>query len=148
MVLFCNCSIAAFVANGFLSKEMAACICIDDVLSFLSSSIGKRVQAANRRGEYRAEQPFVMTFDAKNIYPETDVEEQVLVQGIVDVYFEEDGQLVVLDYKTDKVREVSELKERYHTQLDYYATALSKLTGKSVKEKVIYSFTLKEEIQC
>ena len=108
------------------------------------------MQAASRRGTYHAEQPFVMSFDANRIFPYTDADEaqSVLVQGIVDVYFEEDGQLVVLDYKTDRVREASELVERYHTQLDYYAESLHKLTGKPVKEKVIYSFALHEEISC
>lgn len=141
-------TVATFVSEGFLSEEMAACIDIGDIQSFLRSSIGKRVQAASRRKTYHAEQPFVMGFDAKQIYPDMDVEECVLVQGIVDVYFEEDGELVVLDYKTDKVREPLELVERYHAQLDYYAKALHRLTGKPVKEKVIYSFALHKEILC
>ena len=143
-------TIEKFVSEGFLAEEMVACIDICDIQSFLRSSIGKRVQAASRRGTYHAEQPFVMSFDANRIFPYTDADEaqSVLVQGIVDVYFEEDGQLVVLDYKTDRVREASELVERYHTQLDYYAEALHKLTGKPVKEKVIYSFALHEEISC
>jgi ATP-dependent helicase/nuclease subunit A len=141
-------TVEKFVSEGFLSEEMAACIDIYDIQSFLRSSIGKRVQAASRRGTYHAEQPFVMSFDANRIYADADEEQCVLVQGIVDVYFEEDGQLVVLDYKTDRVREASELVERYHTQLDYYAEALHKLTGKPVKEKVIYSFALHEEISC
>ena len=141
-------TIATFVSEGLLSEEMAACICIDEILAFLGSAIGKRVQAAERRGTYHAEQPFVMGFEAREIYKDADAKECVLVQGIVDVYFEEDGELVVLDYKTDKVRKPSELAERYHTQLDYYAKALGELTGKPVKEKVIYSFTLQEEILC
>ena len=128
---------------------MVACIDICDIQSFLRSSIGKRVQAASRRGTYHAEQPFVMSFDANRIFPYTDADEaqSVLVQGIVDVYFEEDGQLVVLDYKTDKVNHASQLIERYHAQLDYYAEAIGKLTGKSVKEKVIYSFALQKELE-
>ena len=141
-------AIANFVSHGFMSEEMGACIRIQDILAFLDSSIGKRMQAACRKGTYHAEQPFVMGFDAKKIYTEIDSEECVLVQGIVDVYFEEDAQLVVLDYKTDKVRHASELVERYHAQLEYYAEALEKLTGTPVKEKVIYSFTLQEEILC
>ncbi|MBQ2922623.1 MAG: helicase-exonuclease AddAB subunit AddA [Tyzzerella sp.] len=141
-------TIATFVSEGLLSEEMAACICIDDILAFLGSTIGKRVQEAERRGTYHAEQPFVMGFEAREIYKDADAKECVLVQGIVDVYFEEDGELVVLDYKTDKVRKPSELAERYHTQLNYYAKALGELTGKPVKEKVIYSFTLQEEILC
>ncbi|WP_334196556.1 PD-(D/E)XK nuclease family protein, partial [Muricomes intestini] len=85
--------------------------------------------------------------DAGEIYPSEKSEEMVLVQGIIDVYFEEDGELVVLDYKTDKVKSIMELKEKYHAQLDYYAQALEQLVGKKVKEKIIYSFTLGEEIQ-
>ena len=61
-------------------------------------------------------------------------------------YYEEEDGLVVLDYKTDRVRESRELVERYHGQLDYYARALEQATGKTVKEKIIYSFTLGEEI--
>lgn len=53
----------------------------------------------------------------------------------------------MLDYKTDKVRSGQELKEKYHAQLDYYARALEQLLEKPVKEKIIYSFTLQEEIK-
>ena len=62
--------------------------------------------------------------------------------------FEENGELVVLDYKTDRVRKAEELREKYHAQLDYYAEALEQLLKKPVKEKIIYSFTLQEEIRC
>ena len=72
----------------------------------------------------------------------------ILVQGIIDVCFEENGELVVLDYKTDRVRKAEELREKYHAQLDYYAEALEQLLKKPVKEKIIYSFTLQEEIRC
>ena len=61
--------------------------------------------------------------------------------------FEEDGELVVLDYKTDKVFKAEQLIEKYHAQLEYYAEALEKLTGKHVKEKFIYSFALRTEIE-
>ena len=54
---------------------------------------------------------------------------------------------MVLDYKTDKVKRAEDLKEKYHAQLEYYAEALELLLGKKVKEKLIYSFTLGEEIQ-
>ena len=68
----------------------------------------------------------------------------MLVQGIIDVYFEEEDGLVVLDYKTDRVKNVEELAEKYHAQLEYYAKALEQLTEKKVKEKIVYSFTLGE----
>lgn len=139
-------TIEYFVTNGFMTEEMVACIRKHEILNFLQSSIGKRVRTASRKGLYRAEQPFVLGVDAKRIYPEGGEDECILVQGIVDVYFEEGGQLVVLDYKTDKVFRASELVDRYHAQLEYYAEALERLTGKKVKEKVIYSFSLQEEI--
>ena len=75
-------------------------------------------------------------------------EETVLVQGIIDAYFVEDGEIVLVDYKTDRVRRGQEQKliNLYHVQLEDYARALERMTGKKVKEKIIYSFTLQKEI--
>lgn len=133
--------------EGRLEKDMAACIRPEDILAFLQSESGKRMSRAAKKQKLYKEQPFVLGIEAKEIYPEEDAEETILVQGIIDVYFEEEDGLVVLDYKTDKVRAAGELKEKYHAQLEYYAQALERLLRKPVKEKVIYSFTLQEEIQ-
>lgn len=130
-----------------LSEEMAACIRIKDILDFLHCRSGKRMHKAALQSLLYKEQPFVLGVDAKEVYPEETSGEVILIQGIIDVYFEEDGELVVLDYKTDQVRKGSDLKEKYHAQLEYYAEALELLLGKPVKEKIIYSFTLKEEIE-
>lgn len=66
------------------------------------------------------------------------------------MYFEEDGELVIVDYKTDRVNKSAageqNLVKRYAVQLDYYAKALAQLTGKRVKEKIIYSFALEKGI--
>lgn len=76
----------------------------------------------------------------------------VLVQGIIDVFwFEEDG-IVVLDYKTDRVNAADELILRYQTQLELYADALERIfsteeTKRTVKERLLYSFRLQEEIR-
>lgn len=129
-----------------LSDEMVQSIRKADILRFLNSDSGRRMQAAAKRKQLSKEQPFVLGIDAKEIYPDIKGDERILVQGIIDVYFEEDGELVVLDYKTDNVRSAKELRDRYHAQLDYYAQALEQLLQKKVKEKIIYSFTLGEEI--
>ena len=134
-----------FRKEGRLTEEMAACIRPGDILRFLSES-GRRMRAAAQKNNLYREQPFVLAVDASEIYPEDRSGEKILVQGIIDVYFEEGDGLTVLDYKTDKVKTAGELKEKYHAQLDYYAEALEKLTGKPVKEKIIYSFSLGEEI--
>ena len=70
--------------------------------------------------------------------------EKVLIQGIIDAFFVEDGEIVLLDYKTDKVQTAKELWERYETQLDYYEEALTKLMQMPVKERILYSFSLEE----
>ena len=79
--------------------------------------------------------------------------ETVLIQGIIDVFFEEDDGYVVLDYKTDAVDTPQELVKRYRVQLAYYGEALEQISGfrpdregKPVKERMIYSFRLGEEI--
>ena len=133
--------------EGRLTDEMAECIRPQDILRFLGCRSGRRMADAARNGKLYKEQPFVLGVDASEIYPEDRSGEKILVQGIIDVYFEEPDGLVVLDYKTDKVRTGNELKEKYHAQLDYYAQALEQLTEKPVKEKIIYSFTLGEEIE-
>lgn len=139
-------AVEALRTEGRLTREMAECIRSHDILSFLHCASGRRMSAAARQEKLFKEQPFVLSVDASEIYPGDTSGEKILVQGIIDVYFEEDDALVVLDYKTDKVRTAAELTEKYHAQLDYYAQALTQLTGKPVKEKIIYSFTLEEEI--
>ena len=133
--------------EGFLSKEMAECIRTKDILRFLETDAGKRMHRAAVLGKLHKEQPFVFGVNAREMYPEALAEELVLIQGIIDVYFEEDGELVVLDYKTDRVLKGEELVEKYQEQLHLYGRALEQMTLKTVKEKIIYSFTLAEEIK-
>lgn len=117
------------------------------ILIFLKSSLAKRMRKAGACGKLHREQPFVMGLSANRLAPEYPVEEQVLIQGIIDVYFEEDGNIIVADYKTDVVKTPEELIDRYQIQLDYYGEALERLTGKKVTEKVIYSFALGKEFR-
>ena len=72
--------------------------------------------------------------------------ELLLIQGIIDCYFEEEDGLVILDYKTDRVDEAHVLRKRYAVQLAYYARALNQITKKPVKECLIYSFALDETV--
>ena len=109
--------------------------------AFVESPIAPRMAAAAVRGDLYRERPFVMQHQMEASGG------TVLVQGIIDAYFEESDGLVVLDYKTDQIYTPEGLIERYHSQLDYYAKALEQLTQKKVKEKIIYSFTIKKEIR-
>ena len=70
----------------------------------------------------------------------------MLVQGIIDAYFIENGELVLVDYKTDRVSDPQALKDRYQIQLDLYERALTQITGMNVREKLIYAIALKRVI--
>ncbi|MEE1086632.1 MAG: helicase-exonuclease AddAB subunit AddA [Schaedlerella sp.] len=131
-----------------LTEEMTECIRETDIMNFFESSVGKRMHEAAEKGLLYKEQPFVLGVDAKTVYPEDKSGEILLIQGIIDVFFEEDGELVLLDYKTDRVYSEKILKDRYQVQLDYYSKALEQIMQKKVKDKVIYSFTLGKEIHC
>ena len=116
------------------------------ILAFLRSSLAGRMAAASLRGELHREQPFVLGIEADRVNPEFPREETVLVQGIIDAYFEEEGELVLVDYKTDAVEKEHDLIDRYKVQLDLYERALTQITGKKVKEKLIYSVSLRKTI--
>ncbi len=139
-------AVAHFQEEKLLSEEMAVCIRAEDIQHFLSTDIGKRMHQAALLGRLYREQPFVFGIDAGEMYPGADNGELVLIQGIIDVFFEEEDRLIVLDYKTDKAREAGELVEKYQEQLHLYGRALEQMTGKKAAEKVIYSFTLRQEI--
>ena len=135
-----------FCESGKMTKDMAQCIWRKDILEFLQGNAGQRMSVCAANNRLWKEQPFVLGVDAREKDPQEQEGEWILVQGIIDVYFEEEDGLVLLDYKTDRVQTEEELVEKYHAQLEYYAQALERVTGKKVKEKIIYSFTLKKEI--
>ena len=116
------------------------------IVRFLESDLAKRMAQSASKGLLRREQPFVLGLRASRLGGEFPDSEQVLIQGIIDVFFEEEGKIVVADYKTDAVKTSEELVKRYQVQLDYYSEALMRLTGKEVTEKIIYSFALGREI--
>lgn len=130
---------------GKLTEEDLKAVTPLDILTFLESSLAGRMQAAKVRGELYREQPFVIGLPGSEV-DEAAPEELVLIQGIMDVFFCENEGLVVVDYKTDRVKEAEELAEKYRAQLEYYEKALTMMTGKTVRERLIYSFTLGEVI--
>ena len=130
----------AFTAEGRLSEEYAEAIRVDKILHFLHTSLAERMGKAQKSHKLFREQPFVYGVDAGE-------GETVLIQGIVDAYFEEEDGIVLLDYKTDIVETGADLAKRYKTQIDYYEKALHGLTGKRIKERILYSFYLGCEVQ-
>ena len=132
--------------EGRLSEEYYAVVSIPKLVSFLTSKTAARMGEAARAGRLYKEQPFVLGLSANRLNGEFPQEETVLIQGIIDVFFEENGKYVLLDYKTDAVETAEELVKRYHVQLDYYAEALEQSFGCRDTERILYSFKLEEEI--
>ncbi len=134
------------VEAGKLPEEDAKVVRWSEFRALERSGLAARMQRAGERGELFREQPFVIGLPGNEV-DGSDPEETVLIQGIIDAFFYEEDGIVLVDYKTDHVRESRELVEKYRAQLEYYARALHMLTGKQVKERLIYSFTLGEVIQ-
>lgn len=134
-------------AAGKISKEERKMVSLRKLSKFLKSSLGLRMKEAENAGLLYRERPFVIGLPAKSVQPELESEETVLVQGVIDCFFEEAEGLVLVDYKTDRVSEALELAQRYKSQLEYYKAALEQLTGKRVKECYIYSFSLGEMVE-
>lgn len=134
------------ITEGLLRKDAKQLIAGKKFFDFFASDLGKRMQQAAKKGTLQKEQPFVIGLPYDEVYKEEGTGENkdyVMVQGIIDACFEENGAWVLVDYKTDAVKEnVREvLTMRYRAQLAYYAQALRQMTGMPVAECVIYAFT-------
>lgn len=139
--------IQAVINRLFSSEpELAASIGAEDIAGFYRTELGQRTAKAEKRGRRQTEHPFVMGVPVSELAPEVKEEELVLVQGIIDLYLEEEDGLVLVDYKTDAVGERVLIK-RYGNQLSYYQKALERSVGKPVKEAWIYSFHLKKAVR-
>lgn len=129
-----------------VEKSLLELIYVPSLRKFLKSALGQRLQAAACAGKLYKEKPFVMGKPAKEVLEESSSQEMMLIQGIIDVFFEEADGIVLLDYKTDKVSCGQELADRYQAQMELYQEALARALGKPVKEKLLYSFRLGETV--
>ena len=127
-----------------LTEEYANAVSLPKILNFLEQELAYRMWRAQEQGLLYREQPFVLGIDAKRLDPELPEGEKVLIQGIIDVFFIEDGEIVLLDYKTDVIDSLEALWNRYNVQIQYYEEALTKLMQMPVKERILYSFYLEK----
>lgn len=130
------------VFREFITEAEARSISIYKIIKFFNSEIGIRMKKSNN--VYR-EVPFYMEIESTELYKQLPQhiyrDEKVLIQGIIDCYFEENNELILVDYKTDHVEDIDSIKEKYQVQIYYYGRALEKLTGKKVKRKYLYLFS-------
>lgn len=126
-------------ASGELMEEYYNLIVPATIEGFVKSPVAMRMAKAACKGELYREKPFVMQH------------EDVLVQGIIDVFWMEEDNIILLDYKTDRIKKGEELVMRYETQLRLYADALSRVFSnetvhKKAEECLLYSFHLQEVV--
>jgi ATP-dependent helicase/nuclease subunit A len=120
---------------------------LDHIYEFTKSKVADRMRQAKLNNKLYKEKQFVIGIKASEVMKDIDSNELILIQGIIDVFFEEEGELVLLDYKSDLVTDAKQLVKRYKVQLLYYRKALEQMLNKRVKEMIIYSLPLGQEIR-
>lgn len=134
------------INNERISIEWGDAVNVNKIKKLLESTLGERMALAQRNSVLYREQPFVLGISADRVkgeYPDT---ETILLQGIIDAFFVENNEIILVDYKTDVIKTAQELLDRYKVQLQYYKEALQRITGLKVKECILYSFNLDEVI--
>lgn len=130
-----------FAGSGKMRPEDRNMVKAAEIYRFFTTELGCRMAAAAREGKLFKEKQFVMGVPAREM-GDWDSDELVLIQGIIDAWFEEEDGLVLVDYKTDYAEHADILVKRYQQQLNYYERALTQMLKKRVKEKYIYSYRL------
>ena len=140
--------ILGMVKRGLLTEQEAGSVAPSDITAFAATGLADRMRLAEGRGELRREQPFVADIPAREIDPSYDSDEPILIQGVIDAYFKEDGKYVIVDYKTDRVGRGggAALSEKYRAQLLYYRRAVEQILREPVGEMILYSTGLGREI--
>ena len=126
---------------GFMTSKEAEAVDAKAIYGLFTSPLGKRMLSAEKM---QREFKFSLLCDAKDVFDLAEGEE-LLLQGVVDCFIEEEGELVVIDYKTDLVRDEAELeakRELYTGQIKAYANALERICGKRVKQGVLYFLSI------
>lgn len=127
-------------AQGFLSRREAEAVDVAAVARLFASDLGRRMRSCP---QVLREFKFSLLCDAEEIYG-TAAGEQLLLQGVVDCCLDEPEGLVIIDYKTDRVRTAQEIEargKRYRGQILSYARAMERIHGKKVKQCLLYFIT-------
>lgn len=136
----------ALLAQGILTEAERDSIRIEHIWKFAASRLGRRMRAA--KAVYR-ELPFGRLLPAQNYYTEAqDAGDKIFLQGIIDVLFEEEnGNYVLLDYKTDRKISADAARARYRFQIDLYGSAVETILGKPVKERYLFLLDTGQEVR-
>ena len=134
--------------SEYLSPEEYGLLNQEKLKKFLDSPLGQLFAKAHKENTLYREQHFMQEVEYEKLFPEDggDNVEKVILQGIIDAFIMEEEGIILVDYKTDRVKDGEELRNRYQKQIDLYCEALEQILGKKVKRRVLYSFSLGEEV--
>lgn len=130
--------IRRLVDGGYISPEQGNSLDKEKLSYLFNSDFANRMFGSENI--YREIK--VSTLVPANKIENTEYDDEIMVQGIADCVFEEKGELVLVDYKTDKVNDENELLDRYKNQIAFYKYAIEKVLKKPVKQAMLYSFSL------
>ena len=144
--------INSFVEKNIMSLDEAETININWIVKFIQSDIFKEIYIANKSEKLFKEKAIDYNIKLKNLFRDENIseDEKIMVVGIIDLFFEnENGEIILLDYKTDYVTKenLEEVKERYKVQLDLYKSAIEDISGKKVAKKGLYLFGINEFVE-
>jgi ATP-dependent helicase/nuclease subunit A len=131
--------IKSLLEEGLIDEETANLAKPHIFLAFMQTDLYKHMKKAAELGKLKREQQFIVGFPANQVYKGNKSEELVLVQGIIDAYYEEEGRIVIVDYKTDNVESPEKLESIYRAQLQIYKMALAKISDNNNIDMVLYS---------
>lgn len=132
---------------GIISSAERRSLDLGHIKAFFGSSLYERIK---RSPEVRREQKFLVGISQLGLDGMYGLEynnSSSMLQGIADCIFFEDGEMVLVDYKTDRVKSEEVLADRYRRQLVLYAAALEKIFHVRVRQAFLYSFSLDREIE-
>lgn len=136
------------VKDGMLTEAESKVVDKKAISEFFSSELAKRILTAEKvYKEYAFTACIPLSEMEPSLNPETAKGETILIEGVVDCAFVENGELVIVDFKTDRASNGSELAEKYREQLSVYRRCLAEVLNLPVKQTIIYSFRLGECIE-
>ncbi len=134
------------VNKKLLTDSEAAAVNVEMLHEFFLTDIGRRMKASHY---VKREVPFVIKKNADEIIASLDKNDVILIQGIIDCYFYEDDQVVIIDYKTDEIEggNLEPVKDEYKLQILSYKEAVEKITEKKVKGCYLYLFDIGQAVE-
>jgi ATP-dependent helicase/nuclease subunit A len=142
--------IEVLIEKMLISVEEGKSVRVEKLMKLFKTELGQRMVKAHALNKLKREIPFHMEINStdidKNLPEDIYGEEKIILQGIIDCYFEENGKIILVDYKTDAVKDgdVDVLVQKYKSQLDYYARALNETLKTKVSESYLYLFSIDE----